>query len=87
MRLCEADQHRAPEGNPGVQDSRKNRRRKGRPGAWAWSRDSHLRIIEDYVGEANPEGHIILYYRMVAVEYDRKKVLSLKLHILGVTKL
>jgi len=30
-------------------------------------RESHLRIIRDYVGEANPEGYIILYYRRVAV--------------------
>ena len=30
-------------------------------------RESHLRIIRDYVGEANPKGYIILCYRKVAV--------------------
>ncbi|MDD2509906.1 MAG: hypothetical protein PHP26_01690 [Syntrophomonas sp.] len=40
--------------------------RPGTGGAIA-NRSSHLRVIRDYVGEANPEGYIILYYRMVAV--------------------
>lgn len=47
--------------------SQAERAPRGKLSGHGLERDSHLRIIRDYVGEANPKGYIILYYRMVAV--------------------